>query len=492
MLAALTWLVGCAPLSTTPPDACRVDGDCSAGRVCEDGHCRPGPERPDTGVPIDASHDGGRDAGARDGDRDGLSDDDELLRGTDPGDRDSDDDGLDDGDEVARGTDPLASDTDGDGIPDGSEVYLGIDPTTPDEACAGTSAAVTLTPIPIDIIIAIDSSSSMDGEIAAVERHLDERLAAILDAAGVDYHVILVGSYPEICIAAPLSDAPDCTTAPRDVPMSGPRFFHYDQFVGSNDALQLLVETYQRSDEHGTAPDGWGALLRDGARRVFLVITDDESWEAADSFDRQLLMHPEHFGEPGARDYVFHAIIGMVPNTPPEAPWPPSAPLQTATCSPGAEAAGLEYQKLAVVTGGLRFPLCDNDSFDAIFEHLATDVVASSIGCRLEPGRPPGGESPDFSRVVVLQRSDSGVRALRPVTDESACGGGDFWVEDDAIQLCPDSCERIGEDPSARLEAHVACEQRCGDGTLDPAEECDDGNREDGDGCSATCTIELD
>jgi len=31
----------------------------------------------------------------------------------------------------------------------------------------------------------------------------------------------------------------------------------------------------------------------------------------------------------------------------------------------------------------------------------------------------------------------------------------------------------------------------CGDGVLDPGEECDDGNNEDGDGCSAQCTLET-
>ena len=30
-----------------------------------------------------------------------------------------------------------------------------------------------------------------------------------------------------------------------------------------------------------------------------------------------------------------------------------------------------------------------------------------------------------------------------------------------------------------------------GDGNLDPGEGCDDGNNTDGDGCSATCTIEV-
>jgi len=31
----------------------------------------------------------------------------------------------------------------------------------------------------------------------------------------------------------------------------------------------------------------------------------------------------------------------------------------------------------------------------------------------------------------------------------------------------------------------------CGDGFIDEAEECDDGNQQDGDGCSSTCAIEV-
>ena len=40
--------------------------------------------------------------------------------------------------------------------------------------------------------------------------------------------------------------------------------------------------------------------------------------------------------------------------------------------------------------------------------------------------------------------------------------------------------------PSLRLEP-----ARCGDGYLDPGEQCDDGNNLNGDGCSASCTLEL-
>ncbi|MBU6160646.1 MAG: DUF4215 domain-containing protein, partial [Myxococcales bacterium] len=47
-------------------------------------------------------------------------------------------------------------------------------------------------------------------------------------------------------------------------------------------------------------------------------------------------------------------------------------------------------------------------------------------------------------------------------------------------------------DDATDTTADVAPEvlSACGDGTVDPSEECDDGNPEDGDGCSALCRLE--
>ncbi len=36
------------------------------------------------------------------------------------------------------------------------------------------------------------------------------------------------------------------------------------------------------------------------------------------------------------------------------------------------------------------------------------------------------------------------------------------------------------------------CVSDCGDGILNPGEECDDGNTVEGDGCSAVCTFTID
>lgn len=500
--ASVVWGLACGGLACVggcdepvAPRGCAASNECTVGAVCIDGRCVAGSDGSvDAQAALDAvAQDAGFDAPS-DRDGDGLPDADEARYGTDPDNADTDGDGLSDGDEVARGTDPTVWDSDGDGVPDGDEVFLGTDPTTPDSACADTAAEATLVRVPVDIIITIDSSGSMNGEIAAVQRNINSNLAAILDASGVDYRVILIGAYPAICITAPLSGISSCTSPPAD-PISGERFFHYERVIGSTNSFQRILDTYAAADPNGIAPTGWGGLLRPGATRAFMEISDDDSAMRYTMFDERLLALPGgHFGTAAERNYVWHSIIGMVANVPADAAWLPTDPVHRTNCTPGSAGYAEDYQELSILTGGLRFPLCNNDSFDVIFRQVAADVVrGSSLGCSYEPTRPPGGESPDFERVVVIYDPGTGApRSLRRVADVSACSaGGDYYVDGARIELCPDTCSAIEGDDAGSLAVHVACEQRCGDGTLDPFEECDDGNRDDGDGCSSTCTSEL-
>ncbi len=67
-----------------------------------------------------------------DDDRDGLSNEEEVKRGTLPNKQDTDEDGLQDGQEITYKTDPLKPDTDMDGLKDGEEVNRGINPLKED------------------------------------------------------------------------------------------------------------------------------------------------------------------------------------------------------------------------------------------------------------------------------------------------------------------------------------------------------------------------
>ena len=55
---------------------------------------------------------------------------------------------------------------------------------------------------------------------------------------------------------------------------------------------------------------------------------------------------------------------------------------------------------------------------------------------------------------------------------------------------CSKTCtmEPTCRDSSGKTQA---CTTACGDGNIDPGEECDDGNQVNGDGCSSTCKIEV-
>lgn len=74
----------------------------------------------------------GTDPLAADSDGDGVIDRRELDAGTDTGAADSDSDGVIDGRELIAGTDPMAADSDGDGIGDGAEIDAGMNPLAVD------------------------------------------------------------------------------------------------------------------------------------------------------------------------------------------------------------------------------------------------------------------------------------------------------------------------------------------------------------------------
>src|SRR6185436_15807911 len=54
-------------------------------------------------------------------------------------------------------------------------------------ACAQAESQATLVKEPIDVIVVLDNSGSMDEELDSVERNINLNFAEILDASDVDY-----------------------------------------------------------------------------------------------------------------------------------------------------------------------------------------------------------------------------------------------------------------------------------------------------------------
>ena len=432
-----------------------------------------------------------------DSDGDGLSDADETIYGTDPMNPDTDGDGVSDGDEIALGTDPLNPDSDGDGLSDGDEVFLGSDPNGPGGACADAEAAATLVVRPVDIIVAIDNSSSMNDEIAAVIDRVNVDFAGILDAAAIDYQVILISRHGQIglsanncddhgiCVEPPLSGGVCDPDAP---PSLTNRFKQYSVCINSTDSFQKMARSFDRNppgwaggfvdsgyfDATTTlvplsdAPDGWSVWLRPGATRTFLEITDDNSNTPDTTFTTWMYSKdPSFFGTPAEPNWVFHSILGMAENTPADAPYPSTDPVVGAQCAGGA-GAGADYQRLSIASGGLRFPICNNASFDSVFQAIATAVVeGASVPCRYAPNPVAGAAPPDFARVIVSYQPGAGGASVRlaRVNDATACTGDAYYVVNDEIQLCPDTCTAVEADASAALNVYVGC--------LDCGSDCD-------------------
>ena len=314
-----------------------------------------------------------------------------------------------------------------------------------DAACASVVAMATLVKKPVDIIFVVDNSGSMTEEIQAIEKNINVNFAQIIGASGLDYRVILLSHHgssildQSICVGKPLSGNNTCTPPPP-TPTNGPSFFHYSYEIASNDSFRPHPRQLQQARSDGQRADGLVGLAaarggqglhRDHRRQLRHDGGDlraDAAGEGADDV-----------GTMASRNYVWHSIVGLRANTPPTQPWAPGDPLQNLLCGSDAVAAGVDYQNLSVLTGGLRFPICEFASFDAVFMTVAMGVIqGAQVACQFAVPAAPTGEKVDLSTVqLIYTPSDgTGARALLQVADATLCAPDSFYIDGDEIRLC--------------------------------------------------------
>ncbi|HWO14025.1 MAG TPA: hypothetical protein VNN80_31190, partial [Polyangiaceae bacterium] len=173
-------------------------------------------------------------------------------------------------------------------VDENEESFVPVDES---DACVAERAERVESKEPVDIIVIVDNSASMEQELAATESNINENFAAILSDSGLDYRVIALSlhrrqrrtgfgqSATMLCVQQPLSALPDCTAAAE--PRFSDRFFQYSTRVDSNDSFDLLLDTFappfdneDREDQFGNAPNGWSEWLRPGIKKVFLELSD--------------------------------------------------------------------------------------------------------------------------------------------------------------------------------------------------------------------------
>jgi hypothetical protein len=335
---------------------------------------------------------------------------------------------------------------------------------------------------PLDIVFVIDNSGSMVEEIAAIRRNINQNFAALIEASGADYRVIVLSRFGSdgnaVCIEPPLSGAECSAGLYRN---ASAVFFHYNVEIGSTDPLCRILSTFDGPDPELRAPQGWQSYLRPEALKAFIVITDDSpscayedgelevrfgAMPEADPYAEALAFHrallhkaPEQFGVPPDVRYLFYGFVGMRPNQPATEPWFPHQDLQAERCD-SAATPGLTYQALSVITDALRYPVCEGRGFDAVFRALAHSVVdAVKAECEFEIPDPPDGQSIMRSTIAIEYRPGGSGEplALSQVTDAADCSARGFVVRDERLALCPEACAAVEADPSARLDVLYGC-----------------------------------
>lgn len=340
------------------------------------------------------------------------------------------------------------------GIEPGEDGAVGFDVTDDvaidskllsDAACAKSTVAASRPPV--DVIVAVDTSGSMQEESLNVQNNIN-KMSDFLKASGVDYRVVMIamppnplfppGFIPAVCVPPPLG-GPSCASNP-------PLYRQVPNEVGSKDALKVILSTYDTKGK-------WDDFLRPEAFKAFIVVSDDNASAPTPepihtTFDAELLKRGSGtFGTATARKYIFYPICGAKDSD------------NSQKCGDGMVNNGQVYVDLAKLTGGRSYELCSKD-FGPAFSGVGKGLAAA-VACEILVPKPPPGETFDPTKVNVTYTPTSGT----PVTIEQdaskpCAGGANGWqynADKTKILLCGDACTKLKADPTGKVSVELGC-----------------------------------
>ncbi|MCC6216338.1 MAG: VWA domain-containing protein [Polyangiaceae bacterium] len=309
-----------------------------------------------------------------------------------------------------------------------------------DSACAATSVESNLERQPADIVFVVDNSGSMGTEAGFVQAQMNG-FSSQIAASGVDYHVVLISSYPAtgngICIDPPLG-AVGCPNQDTNLP----RFLHVDLEVGSTDGLTKLITT------HGQ----WSAMMRPSATKHLVIVTDDDSAVDAAAFDAAFRALDASYA-----GYRFHGIYAFGQSFGDD----PFGCGATQCCFQSANE-GTVYRSLVAMTGGVEGNLCQQD-FAPVFSALATSVITGSqLSCEVPMPTPEAGVvDPDEVKLEFVSAPGALPQELPRVADATACAGGGWYYDTPStptrLILCPATCTVAKAATQPRLNVLLGC-----------------------------------
>ena len=292
--------------------------------------------------------------------------------------------------------------------------------------------------------------------------------------------------------------------------------------VGSLNSLCRVLETYNGKpyiDDLHLYPQGWSTRLRKDAFKVFVEITDDGTQctplkadfkplndlkeynevqdskdvknptacgvtdgpargkAVADQWEAYLFgLEPKQFGTASNRNYIFHSIIGVKAKPNPLDAYGPAEEFQHEGCPTAAVDAhmcdgkkplhvGYTYQELSKRTGGLRYPVCETASYDAVFKAVANQVVDSAaLPCIFEMPKSSSSKAVNPADVSMQHTHPKGSATMvMHVSDLQHCSGsGEEWYYDSdqaptKLMLCPSACESVTSDAGGEMQILIGC-----------------------------------
>jgi len=288
---------------------------------------------------------------------------------------------------------------------------------------------------PVDIVWVIDASGSMDDEKTAVQMNI-ANFAAVIDAAGIDHHVVII---TDVDLAAGTALGMD----PAHY-----RFIAHD--VGSHDLYDVAINRFH----DGLFGPGYSSFLRASAPTHFVMVTDDESSPMTGAQFKTTMDSLLGHG------FIQHAVASESVNG--EAcsgglcfgiPGLPCIPV-----GGGAANVGAQYYSLADQTGGQKISICESD-WSMVFGPLQDAVVASvPLPCSFPIPAPPSGLMFDKEKVHFEHAPPGNAmpNALPRAQTVNDCGNAVGWHYDNNdsplnIVLCPAACALAAQGGSVNI-----------------------------------------
>jgi hypothetical protein len=310
--------------------------------------------------------------------------------------------------------------------------------------CRSLSQRPELGRQPADIIWIIDNSGSMQNEAAAVQTNMNA-FSQLITASGIDHRVVLI-SDPNVntfCFGTFGIQVPP--------PLGGsPNFLHVTQEVGSNNPLEITLNTYSQ----------WQSIMRPNATKTFIVVTDDQSDMPAQTFTDGVNALDPMFA---SSNWKFSGIFCNTPSC--------SAPgfvcLGLPLPIPACAAQGTVYAELVNARGGTAADLCAQN-FDPVFKSLADQIISSSgIECEFDIPPAPPGQTLDPNKVnVTWTNLTDVVTDIYGVADQAGCDPtlGGWYYDDNAapthISICPQTCTALNSGAVKGLDVQFGCERK--------------------------------